>query len=216
MARDTSSLGSPFSLSLSMANSAGTPSFRGNFDIFFVPLMAVLAVGCRALFGDSDGNSLSEPASFAPSRGQNLIERQASFCTLDDSVSLNAASVGKFDSLVSNPLNIDKPSPSLVSHLLFPRSPKAIIWRISSVIVSAFDGVPLWARSHVIQKVLKRTRPPLANSYPAPSVIWKSLKVWVKAPSFYTLPYVIERMRVLEWHKASLVRRVPCHATRAE
>lgn len=85
-------------------------------------------------------------------------------------------------------MNSNHLAASPVSGLLLFCRPVAIVWRISSVIVSALNGHSKWALSHVGQKVFKRVAPPLTHQNAAPAIVWVCLIVWTVTPFFHANP----------------------------
>lgn len=91
--------------------------------------------------------------------------------------------------------------PTLIGLLLFPCSPFAIIGRIWSVIVDAFQGVfgasftpSRWSFPH-IRKEVRETMPSLAYGYPTATIVSKFWSTWIEAALHHVRPQHIFRKR---------------------
>lgn len=82
-----------------------------------------------------------------------------------------------------------------IARLLYPRSPSAVLSRISLRVINTFDGVfTRWSRTHVLKEHRKRL-PFVTDPDPATSVVAVVLVGWVLAARSHLLPHDIFRTR---------------------
>jgi hypothetical protein len=78
-----------------------------------------------------------------------------------------------------------------VVRLLFRRSPLAISWFISLIVIDSLDTHMRGRLSHICEKILERFHPPIAYLYPTASVAFKNWMRWIIA----SLPDMAPRMK---------------------
>lgn len=81
----------------------------------------------------------------------------------------------------------EQASAAPVGSLLSDRGPSAIFWRIGAVIIDAIQTRPLWALTHVCEKILE-FEPAFTNCNSATAVIFVSRLPGIEAAGFHSSP----------------------------
>ena len=100
-----------------------------------------------------------------------------------------------------------------VSHLHKPRFPTAIVWRVGAVIISAFQRISRWSRSHVVNEGPYIIAPSFAHCYTAASIIIESLVRWIVTPPAGGVPYKVFSARALSMFQATLNNCIAAQTT---
>jgi hypothetical protein len=184
----------PFVFPVGMASATSAPSFFGYLRILFGVFMAVVAMRFASLSCSVRNSAKSEPwREYSLTGVENFSKRKAGRCSLDDSVSFEAAQVGQIDGLMGNSINHEKPGYSPVSLLLLLCCPLAIAWFVISVIVKPLNGVFRRAFSHIRNKAFKGF-PPVANGNTTSAIVRPRLARWIAAPVKHSSPNIVKRV----------------------
>lgn len=89
------------------------------------------------------------------------------------------------------PRNESRISP--IALLFSPTRPSAIFWAVVSVWINSVNRITVWARTHVVQEVLKRI-PSLANSDPSTTVRIVVGKLGIIAAASHSKPHPVKRV----------------------
>jgi hypothetical protein len=82
---------------------------------------------------------------------------------------------------------------SSIQNLIHPRSPLAIVFIVSLVVVDSIKSHALRAIPHVGMEIFKLFHPPVTNLYPSATVIIKPWPIRVIATILHALPSMINR-----------------------
>lgn len=83
-----------------------------------------------------------------------------------------------------------------ISHLLFTRSPAAVLWCVVSIVIDTVNGMTCGRRvTHILVEVLERGKPAAADFDSATSVAAVNGASWISAPLFHGGPFLIHSGR---------------------
>jgi len=159
-------------------------------SVFFGKLMTVSAMCSGLGLGNAGGNGVSRRVEIqAPSWLENIRKAHAGLGALLDRVTLEMwRPIVEFRHKIANGLNGHVTTVPAVPLLLFPGGPPAVFWRIIAVIVDTIKGGSFRALPHIFNEIMKRIFPPVADFYPAPTVVFKPFCFWIVAPAKHALP----------------------------
>lgn len=132
--------------------------------------------------------------------GHDITHRKAFGGAINDRCGLKAGFFRQFRRDIFRSVNDDLSRPSLVSVLNFTSSPYTILRRVRARIIHSFNRMSFGARSHILNEVLERTVPPVADRNPTAAIVFKVRNVWVSAPLLHVCPSAVEWVRVLKRH----------------
>lgn len=190
---------------LAMARSTVTPAFGRNSGIFGRPFVAVPAMRlgerlslrrCPTLRVVKDGA--------APDRRNDAFEVETLGGSLHNRVDFQARTFGEFNSDIANTSDNGDPRLSAISLLLAASGPAAILGRIAQIVVHALDGMSIRTQTHVGFEIRERMKPAVAYFYAATAIVLKLFSSRIQAPALHSLPYVVDRIGVLEGHKTTI------------
>lgn len=186
---------------LPVARSANPPTVCPRVDIALGKLMTPLAMrlGSPLLRGcERYGYWLWE--SVKPVWESDLLEGEANFSPLNNGVSFQPRRLCKLHGKISRSTNNNVNIAPLVSLLLRPAGPFAILRAIWAIVVNSLDGKTFRTRTHVLKKVVEAVHPSVANVYPSSAVVGKLPVVRIVASALHSLPSCVERVRAFKRH----------------
>ena len=154
--------------------------------------IAALSLSAAAFVGRAVHDLLAWLAGSPDWRGQGFLHGPSKVLnSMVDALVRYASDFSPFDGCQLPPVMFKKNYAALIPLLFFRGSPRAVIWRIWSVIVFAINRVSFaWRDTHVCKKVFKRT-PSLANKNSAPAIVRIVSARLIFAPLTHHVPSVV-------------------------